>query len=40
MEPQLERRYEEYLASYLRASFSTRQLANTYNTLASGLEQS
>ena len=39
MEPQLERRYEEYLASYLRANFSTRQLANSYNTLASGLEQ-
>jgi subfamily B ATP-binding cassette protein HlyB/CyaB len=39
MEPQLERRYEEYLAGYLGASFSTRQLANSYNTLASGLEQ-
>jgi subfamily B ATP-binding cassette protein HlyB/CyaB len=39
MEPQLERRYEEYLASYLRANFATRQLANSYSTLASGLEQ-
>ncbi len=39
MEPQLERRYEEYLASYLQANFATRQLANTYNTLANGLEQ-
>ena len=39
MEAQLERRYEEYLASYLRANFATRQLANSYNTLASGLEQ-
>jgi subfamily B ATP-binding cassette protein HlyB/CyaB len=39
MEPQLERRYEEYLADYLRANFSTRQLGNTYNTLANGLEQ-
>ncbi|MEO8754210.1 MAG: peptidase domain-containing ABC transporter [Casimicrobiaceae bacterium] len=39
MEPQLERRYEDYLASYLRANFATRQLANSYNTLASGLEQ-
>jgi len=39
MEPQLERRYEEYLAAYLRANFSTRQLGNTYNTVANGLEQ-
>jgi len=39
MEPQLERRYEEFLGAYLRANFSTRQLANSYNTLASGLEQ-
>ncbi|MCC7327417.1 MAG: peptidase domain-containing ABC transporter [Burkholderiales bacterium] len=39
MEPQLERRYEEYLGTFLRANFSTRQLANSYNTLASGLEQ-
>jgi subfamily B ATP-binding cassette protein HlyB/CyaB len=39
MEPQLERRYEEYLADYLRANFSTRQLGNTYNTLANALEQ-
>ena len=39
MEPQLERRYEEFLASFLQANFATRQLANTYNTLTSGLEQ-
>jgi subfamily B ATP-binding cassette protein HlyB/CyaB len=39
MEPQLERRYEQYLADYLRANFKTRQLGNTYNTLANGLEQ-
>jgi subfamily B ATP-binding cassette protein HlyB/CyaB len=39
MEPQLERRYEAYLAEYLRANFNTRQLGNTYNTLANGLEQ-
>jgi subfamily B ATP-binding cassette protein HlyB/CyaB len=31
MEPQLERRYEQYLADYLRANFKTRQLGNTYN---------
>ena len=39
MEPQLEHRYEYYLATYLRANFATRQLANAYNTTASGLEQ-
>ena len=39
MEPQLERRYEDYLASYLRANFATRQLANGYNTAAGALEQ-
>jgi len=39
MEPQLERRYEEYLASYLQANFATRQLANSYGTLANSLEQ-
>ncbi len=39
MEPQLERRYETFLGTYLEANFATRQLGNTYNTLASGLEQ-
>ena len=39
MEPQLERRFDDYLGSYLRASFSTRQLANSYNAIATGLEQ-
>jgi subfamily B ATP-binding cassette protein HlyB/CyaB len=39
MEPQLERRYETYLGAYLEANFATRQLGNTYSTLASGLEQ-
>ena len=39
MEPQLERRYESFLGAYLEANFATRQLGNTYNTLASGLEQ-
>lgn len=38
LEPQLERRYGEYLADYLHASFRTRALGNTYNTLATGLE--
>ncbi|MEZ5446107.1 MAG: peptidase domain-containing ABC transporter [Gammaproteobacteria bacterium] len=39
MEPQLKEKYGEYLASYLHAGFRTRSLANTYHTLANGLEQ-
>lgn len=39
MEPQLNSRYGGYLASYLRASFSTKQLANGYNTVSNLLEQ-
>ncbi|HEX4926937.1 MAG TPA: peptidase domain-containing ABC transporter [Burkholderiales bacterium] len=39
MEPRLEGRYDELLASYLSAGFATRQLTNTYNVLANALEQ-
>jgi subfamily B ATP-binding cassette protein HlyB/CyaB len=39
MEPRLESRYDDYLATYLAASFSTRQISNTYNTVANALEQ-
>jgi subfamily B ATP-binding cassette protein HlyB/CyaB len=39
MEPQLRRKYEEYLGTYLESNFSTRQLANTYNVVANALEQ-
>ena len=39
MEPQLKTRFSDYLADYLHATFKTRQLANTYNTAASTLEQ-
>ena len=39
MEPQLGQRFGDYLASYLQAGFSTRQLANTYNVAAHMLEQ-
>lgn len=39
LEPQLNRRYEDLLATYLSASFNTRQLGNTYGTFANGLEQ-
>jgi ATP-binding cassette, subfamily B, bacterial HlyB/CyaB len=38
-EPQLGQRYREMLASYLSASFRTRQLGNTYTTWSNGLEQ-
>jgi subfamily B ATP-binding cassette protein HlyB/CyaB len=39
MEPQLNQRYGQYLATYLEAGFNTRTLANTYNTAAHALEQ-
>jgi len=39
MEPQLERTYESLLGTYLETNFTTRQLANTYQTIAAGLEQ-
>jgi subfamily B ATP-binding cassette protein HlyB/CyaB len=39
MEPQLKTRYGEYLSSYLRAGFNTRQLSNTYSAAANALEQ-
>src|ERR1019366_5777876 len=39
MEPQLRDRYGEYLAQYLASGFAVRQIANTYNVYASGIEQ-
>lgn len=39
MEPQLNARYSDYLAEYLRSGFSVRQIGNTYNTVANGMEQ-
>jgi subfamily B ATP-binding cassette protein HlyB/CyaB len=39
MEPKLTGRYGEYLASYLQASFKTRQLSNTCDVAAQTLEQ-
>jgi subfamily B ATP-binding cassette protein HlyB/CyaB len=39
MEPRLEGRYDELLASYVSAGFATRQLSNTYNVIANALEQ-
>jgi ATP-binding cassette, subfamily B, bacterial HlyB/CyaB len=38
-EPQLNARYSDYLAEYLRSGFSVRQIGNTYNTFANGMEQ-
>jgi subfamily B ATP-binding cassette protein HlyB/CyaB len=39
MEPQLKTRFGDYLATYLDAGFSARQLANAYNVAANTLEQ-
>jgi subfamily B ATP-binding cassette protein HlyB/CyaB len=39
MEPRLEGRYDELLASYLSAGFATRQLSNSFNVVANALEQ-
>ncbi len=39
MEPQLSRRWRGLLTSYLTAGLRTRQLSNTYNTVAGALEQ-
>jgi subfamily B ATP-binding cassette protein HlyB/CyaB len=39
MEPTLQRRYGDYLATYLQANFRTKQLGNTYNVVATTLEQ-
>jgi len=39
MEPKLDARYGDLLAEYLAAGFRTRQLSNTYNTVANALEQ-
>jgi subfamily B ATP-binding cassette protein HlyB/CyaB len=39
MEPRLQSRYDEMLAAYLASGFDTRQVSNTYNTVANALEQ-
>ena len=39
LEPQLARRYGDYLAAHLKAGFATRQAGNTYQVLAQSLEQ-
>ncbi|HCA27646.1 MAG TPA: ABC transporter, partial [Betaproteobacteria bacterium] len=39
LEPQINTRYSDYLADYLRSGFGVRQIANTYNVVSNGLEQ-
>ena len=39
MEPQLRQRYASYLATYLQSGFQTKQIGNTYNVVASTLDQ-
>lgn len=39
LEPDVGKRYGTYLAQYLSAGFATRQVSNTYQVVASGLEQ-
>lgn len=39
LEPQLQDRYDGYLATYLQSGFRTKQLASTYNVVAGTLEQ-
>jgi ATP-binding cassette, subfamily B, bacterial HlyB/CyaB len=39
MEPMLEARWGDHLATYLQSGFATRQIGNTYNTVAQALEQ-
>ena len=39
MEPDVDKKYGDFLAQYLAAGFSTKQVGNTYNVVANGLEQ-
>ena len=39
LEPQLEKKYGDYLSSYLASTFDSKQLSNTYNTAANTLDQ-
>lgn len=39
LEPQLNARYSDYLADYLRSGFRMKQIANSYNVVANGIEQ-
>ena len=39
MEPQLRKRYADYLSTYLQAGFRTKQVGNTYNVFATTMDQ-
>ncbi|MCF8198717.1 MAG: peptidase domain-containing ABC transporter [Sulfuritalea sp.] len=39
MEPDVDRKYGDLLAGYLAAGFSTKQVGNSYNVVANGVEQ-
>lgn len=39
MEPDIDKKYGELLAQYLSAGFATKQVGNTYNVIANGVEQ-
>ena len=39
MEPDIDQKYSDLLAQYLAAGFSTKQVGNTYNVVANGIEQ-
>lgn len=39
LEPQLEQKYGDYLATYLKSTFTAKQLSNSYNITANTLDQ-
>ena len=39
MEPDIDKKYGDLLSQYLAAGFSTKQIGNTYNVVANGIEQ-
>ena len=39
MEPDIDKKYGDLLAQYLAAGFGTKQIGNTYNVIANGVEQ-
>jgi subfamily B ATP-binding cassette protein HlyB/CyaB len=39
MEADIDKKYSDFLAQYLAAGFSTKQVGNTYNVISNGLEQ-
>lgn len=39
LEPQLQKKYGDYLATYLASTFEAKQLSNSYNTAANTLDQ-